>query len=114
MGLYNLGMKPLKSQRSLENLLKELGHHPYLAQQPNGWSDLSQDWMSPELLIRRLVYAKQAYFQMKPKNQNNEFYEEMIAKNIDKPEEIKKILAKNNNPYHKHVILFNLPEMLKS
>jgi len=114
MGLYNLGMKPLKSQRSLENLLKELGHHPYLAQQPNGWSDLSQDWMSPELLIRRLVYAKQAYFKMKPKNQNNEFYEEMIAKNFDKPEEIIKILAKNNNPYHKHVILFNLPEMLKS
>ena len=107
-------MKPINSQRVLEKLLKELGHHPYLAQQPNGGSDLSQDWMSPELLIRRLVYAKQAYFKMKPRNQNNEFYEEMIVKNFDKHHEILKVLSKHNEPYHKHVLLFNLPEMLKS
>jgi len=114
MGAYDLGMRPLNSQRVLEKLLKELGHHPYLAQQPNGWSDISQDWMSPELLIRRLVYAKQAYFKMKPKNQNNEFYEEMITKNFDRHDEILKILKKNSEPYHKHVLLFNLPEMLRS
>ena len=86
MGTYDLGMKPLNSQRVLEKLLKELGHHPYLAKQPNGWSDISQDWMSPELMIRRLVYAKQAYFKMQPKNQNNEFYDEMIKKNLDNPD----------------------------
>ena len=101
MGTYDLGMRPLNSQRVLEKLLKELGHHPYLAKQPNGWSDISQDWMSPELMIRRLVYAKQAYFKMKPKNQNNEFYEEMIAKNFDKPEEIIKILHENKLPLWK-------------
>ena len=114
MGAYDLGMRPLNSQRVLEKLLKELGHHPYLAKQPNGWSDISQDWMSPELMIRRLVYAKQAYFKMKPKNQNNEFYDEMIKKNFDNPDEILKVLNKHNKPYHKHVLLFNLPEMLKS
>tara|TARA_Y100000590_G_scaffold66607_1_gene72163 strand:+ start:1834 stop:3261 length:1428 start_codon:yes stop_codon:yes gene_type:complete len=114
MGTYDLGMRPLNSQRVLEKLLKELGHHPYLAKQPNGWSDISQDWMSPELMIRRLVYAKQAYFKMKPKNQNNEFYDEMIKKNFDNPDEILKVLNKHNKPYHKHVLLFNLPEMLKS
>ena len=38
-----------------------MGHHPYRAKQPNGWSDHSDDWISPELLIRRLVYAKASY-----------------------------------------------------
>ena len=51
---------------------------------------------------------------MKPKNQNNEFYDEMIKKNFDNPDEILKVLNKHNKPYHKHVLLFNLPEMLKS
>ena len=44
----------------------------------------------------------------------NDFYDEIVTKNFDKPDEILKILAQNNEPYHKHVILFNLPEMLKS
>ena len=62
MDLYALGQKPTNGQRSSEHLLRELGHHPYLAKQPNGWSDISDDWMSPELLIRRLVYSKEAYY----------------------------------------------------
>ena len=74
MDLYTLGLKPTHEQRSLEYLLRELGHHPYLAKQPNGWSDVSDDWMSPELLIRRLVYAKEAYYKKNRKSQTNEFY----------------------------------------
>ena len=58
MDKYVLGSKPTKSQRQPEKLLKELGHHPYRAKQPNGWSDISIDWLSPELLIRRLVLQK--------------------------------------------------------
>ena len=38
--------------------LKEIGLSPYRPTQPNGWSDLSADWISPELLLRRIVFAK--------------------------------------------------------
>ena len=98
MESYELGYKPSGYQRSLERLLKELGHHPYLVKQPNGWSDYSEDWMSPELMIRRLIFAKQGYFKMKPSNQNNGFYEKMIRKNFDNPNEILKFLKKKNKP----------------
>ena len=85
-----------------------------MAKQPNGWSDISDDWMSPELLIRRLVYAKEAYFKKTRKSQTNEFYEEMIEKNYDNSGEILKIIDQHRELVHKHVILFNLPETLKS
>ena len=114
MDLYSLGQKPTNGQRSSEHLLRELGHHPYLAKQPNGWSDISDDWMSPELLIRRLVYAKEAYYRKSSKSQTPEFYEEMIQKNYDNPNEILQILNQHKELVHKHVILFNLPETLKS
>ena len=114
MESYELGYKPSGYQRSLERLLKELGHHPYLAKQPNGWSDYSEDWMSPELMIRRLIFAKQGYFKMKPSNQNNDFYEKMIRKNFDNPNEILKFLKKKNQPEDRHILLFNLPEALKA
>ena len=114
MDLYNLGQKPTNGQRSSEHLLRELGHHPYLAKQPNGWSDISDDWMSPELLIRRLVYSKEAYYKKSGKSQTPEFYEEMVQKNYDNPNEILQILSQHKELVHKHVILFNLPETLKS
>ncbi len=114
MDLYSLGQKPTNGQRSLEHLLRELGHHPYLAKQPNGWSDISDDWMSPELLIRRLVYAKEAFYKKSSKSQTPEFYEEMVQKNYDNPNEILQILNQHKELVHKHVILFNLPETLKS
>ena len=114
MDLYALGQKPTNGQRSSEHLLRELGHHPYLAKQPNGWSDISDDWMSPELLIRRLVYSKEAYYKKSGKSQTPEFYEEMVQKNYDNPNEILQILSQHKELVHKHVILFNLPETLKS
>jgi uncharacterized protein (DUF1800 family) len=114
MDLYKLGNKPIKDQRALERLMDELGQHPYLAKQPNGWSDISEDWMSPELLIRRLVYAREAYYKKSGKSQTTEFYEEMIEKNYDNPSEILQIINQYKELVHKHVILFNLPETLKS
>ena len=70
--------------------------------------------MSPELMIRRLIFAKQGYFKMKPSNQNNGFYEKMIRKNFDNPNEILKFLKKKNQPEDRHILLFNLPEALKA
>ena len=48
--------------------------------------------MSPELLIRRLVYAREAYYKKSGKSQTTEFYEEMIEKNYDNPSEILQII----------------------
>ena len=97
-------------------VLKRIGHHPYRAKQPNGWSDLSADWMSPELLIRRLVYAARSYKFSKPENDNNEFYESVITKNFDQPDKILKYLFKNmvNRKSERNVLLFNHPEFLKA
>ncbi len=114
MDLYKIGNKPIRDHRALEYLMDELGQHPYLAKQPNGWSDISEDWMSPELLIRRLVYAREAYYKKSGNSQTKEFYEEMIEKNYDNPGEILKIIGQHREIVHKHVILFNLPETLRS
>ena len=40
--------------------------------------------------------------------------EEMIEKNYDNPSEILQIINQHKELVHKHVILFNLPETLKS
>ncbi len=114
MDLYKIGNKPIRDHRALEYLMDELGQHPYLAKQPNGWSDISEDWMSPELLIRRLVYARESYYKKSGNSQTKEFYEEMIEKNYDNPGEILKIIGQHKELVHKHVILFNLPETLRS
>ena len=114
MDTYTLGNEPNHNQKSPARFLKDLGHHPYLAIQVNGWSDISTDWMSPELIIRRLIYAKKGYFMMQSNNQNNEFYEKLITKNFDNPNQILYILKKQNKLEDKHTLLFNLPEVLKS
>ena len=114
MDTYELGRKPSKSHRQPEWKLNDLGHNPYRARQPNGFSDLAIDWISPELLIRRLVYAKDTYELTKSKNNNFEFYEKIVHKNFDNPEKILNFLKKSNTITERQVLLFNHPEFLKS
>ena len=114
MGKYELGQRPLKDQRRPERLLREMGHHPYRAKQPNGWSDISEDWLSPELLIRRLVYARLSYAYTKAKNNNVEFYEKIVSKNFNNPKKIIDFLSKKKRLNDKQTILFNHPEFLKA
>ena len=54
------------------------------------------------------------YYKKSGKSQTTEFYEEMIEKNYDNSGEILKIIDQHRELVHKHVILFNLPETLKS
>ena len=82
MDEYKLGFEPSKQRRLPEQLLRELGHHPYRAKQPNGWSDHSDDWISPELLIRRLVYAKLSHSFSKMQNNNENYYQNIVEKNF--------------------------------
>jgi len=113
MNSYELGFKPTKKQRMPEKLLRNIGHHPYRAKQPNGWSDHSDDWISPELLIRRLVYAKASYnFYITEKNYD--FYESIVQKNFNNPDNIMKYLSQKNRSKEKHTLLFNHPEFLKA
>jgi hypothetical protein len=70
--------------------------------------------MSPELIIRRLLYARQGYINLKPDNKNNEFFEKIVTNNFDNPEKIMKILNKNEKTIDKHILLFNLPEVLRA
>ena len=115
MDKYELGQRPFDSQREPEWLLQNIGHHPYRAKQPNGWSDHSADWISPELLIRRLVYAKASYnFAKMENNKNAEYYVNMVENNFDNPSKIMKYLNQKNRSVEKHTLLFNHPEFLKA
>ena len=118
MNSYVPGARPTKTQRTPERLLKNLGHHPYRAKQPNGWSDHSDDWMSPELLIRRLVFASKSRKFIKLENDNEEFYEKIINKNFDNPDKILNYTRKQTSKMRRlrdmNVLLFNHPEFLKA
>jgi uncharacterized protein (DUF1800 family) len=116
MDSYELGTAPTKKQRSPERIMWEIGHHPYRAKQPNGWSDFSEDWMSPELLIRRLVYAQLSYSFIKVKSRENyeEYYQNIVEKNFDNPNKIMKYLNQKSRSIEKHTLLFNHPEFLRS
>ena len=94
--------------------LQGLGHFPYGSKQPNGFSDFEVDWTSPELLIRRLVYAKDFFEFTKSKNNNFKFYKNIVKKNFDNTERIFKYLEKANKHYEAQILLFNHPEFLKA
>ena len=115
MDKYELGQKPLDSQRKPQRLLENIGHHPYRAKQPNGWSDRSDDWISPELLIRRLVYAKASFnFNKMENTKKAEYYEKIVEKNFNNPSKIMKYLNQKSRSVAKHTLLFNHPEFLKA
>ena len=114
MDTYELGITPTRKQRSPERLLRNIGQHPYRAKQPNGWSDHSDDWISPELLIRRLVYAKLSHSFSKMKNNNENYYQNIVEKNFDNPDKIMKYLNQKSRIVEKQTLLFNHPEFLRS
>ena len=111
---YRLGGGPDPYQAKPSWFMEDIGHHPYLSKQPNGYSDLAEDWMSPELIIRRLIYARQGYINLKSDNKNNEFFEKVVDKNFNNPDKIMKLLNQNEKPIDRHILLFNLPEVFRA
>ena len=72
-------------------------------------------FVSPELLIRRLVYAKASYnFAKMENNKNSEYYVKKVEDNFDNPSKIMKYLNQKNKSVEKHTLLFNHPEFLKA
>jgi uncharacterized protein (DUF1800 family) len=112
---YKLGHVPSNTLTFADWLLEDIGCHPYKQKQPNGYSDLEKDLLSTELVIRRLVYAKKAYRKLNSKDKYDlTLHERIVKNNFDNPDRILKILSKAKNEEEKHMILFNLPEVLKA
>jgi uncharacterized protein (DUF1800 family) len=76
---YDFKNKPRGHLNRPRSLMWEMGHHPYRPAQPNGWPDTEAEWLSPELLIRRLAVAKR----MAEKTVTLPPLEKSIANNFD-------------------------------
>jgi len=112
---HPLGIKPFGEISNQAWFLEDLGCHPYRQKQPNGFSDLEKDWLSTELIIRRIIFAKKAFHKYNVKDQLDEnIHEKIIRNNFDNPDKILKIVSKAKTNEEKHIILFNLPEVLKA
>ena len=115
MNNYELGNIVTKNIRENDWSLEDMGYHPYKSKQPNGYSDLSNDWLSTELIIRRLMYSKRAFERYNLQDQvDDTIHEKIIRQNFDNPDKILKIVSKAKRNVEKHMILFNLPEVLRA
>jgi len=109
---YDFKKKPTDSQREIEWMLEELGHLPYRPAQPNGWSDFEEDWISPELIIRRLIFASKMANRGLIRDDN--IIRAIIRRNFNKPEKIYKLLDSQKDYKNKLAIVCNSPDMLKA
>ena len=107
---YNFKIKPNNHQRRPRFFMKEIGYEPYRPIQPNGFSDIESDWISPELLIRRMSAPKEiAKRKIILKN-----FEKMIDKNFDNSEEMKKLIVGVKSDSTKMQLIFPSYRMLKT
>ncbi len=110
-----LGIKPFGQISWQGWFLEDLGCHPYRQKQPNGFSDLEKDWLSTELIIRRIMFAKTAFHKFNTQDMlDDNIHEKIIRNNFDNPDKILKIVSKAKTNEEKHILLFNLPEVLKA
>jgi len=76
---YDFKSKPQGILNRPRSVMWEIGHHPYRPAQPNGWPDTEAEWLSPELLIRRLALAKR----IAEDTRIRPAFDRSIAKNFD-------------------------------
>lgn len=55
--MYDFKSKPSRAINRMRWVMSDMGHNPFRPSQPNGWPDTEAEWLSPELLIRRLTMA---------------------------------------------------------
>ena len=61
------------------------------------------------------MYAKEAFYTYKTTDQLDlKIHEKIIRTNFDNPDKILKIVSKAKSNEDKHMILFNLPEVLRA
>ena len=119
---YEFKFEPSNRQEQLTWYLNEVGHSPYRPKQPNGWSDYEVDWVSPELLLRRLWFASNEIpNHVKIENYSHRFMSLCLERNFDDHERMTsmiedlKINKITKNDLEKiYGIICNLPWVLKA
>ena len=119
---YEFKFEPSNRQEQLTWYLNEVGHSPYRPKQPNGWSDYEVDWVSPELLLRRLWFASNEIpNHVKIENYSHSFISLCLERNFDDHERMTsmiedlKINKITKNDLEKiYGIICNLPWVLKA
>ena len=111
---YTFKFRPSALQRKPEKLLRELGHNPFRPIQPNGFPDTLREWVSPELLIRRLVVTRKIATQLKGLLLEERKLNELILRNFDNKNEIFEYLSKTRSTRDKLILLLCGPWMLKA
>jgi len=119
---YEFKFEPSNRQEQLTWYLNEVGHSPYRPKQPNGWSDYEVDWISPELLLRRLWFASNEIpNHVKIENYSHSFMSLCLERNFDDHERMTsmiedlKINKITKNDLEKiYGIICNLPWALKA
>ena len=119
---YEFKFEPSNRQEQLTWYLNEVGHSPYRPKQPNGWSDYEVDWISPELLLRRLWFASNEIpNHVKIENYSHSFMSLCLERNFDNHERMTsmiedlKINKITKNDLEKiYGIICNLPWALKA
>ena len=119
---YEFKFEPSNRQEQLTWYLNEVGHSPYRPKQPNGWSDYEVDWISPELLLRRLWFASNEIpNHVKIENYSHRFMSLCLERNFDDHERMTsmiedlKINKITKNDLEKiYGIICNLPWVLKA
>ena len=81
---YDFKSKPKGKLNRPRSVMWEIGHHPYRPAQPNGWPDTEAEWLSPELLIRRLALAKR----IADNTRIRPAFDKSIAKNFDNASDV--------------------------
>ena len=119
---YEFKFEPSNRQEQLTWYLNEVGHSPYRPKQPNGWSDYEVDWISPELLLRRLWFdSNEIPNHVKIENYSHSFVSLCLERNFDNHERMTsmiedlKINKITKNDLEKiYGIICNLPWILKA
>ena len=94
-------------------ICKNLGQLPFRPLQPNGWSDYEEDWLSPELLFRRIGVLNAFKNKNKFKHIDKTFLDEIIRKNFDDDKEVRSFIE-NVSEDEKIIALFTSKWMLKT
>ena len=114
---YDFKSKPRGRLNRPRSVMWEMGHHPFRPAQPNGWPDTEAEWLSPELLIRRLAVARE----ISKRTRHDPAYRETIARNFDSDGDLVEYLRRcKGTPSHDYdparsdgVYLFPSEWMLK-
>ena len=86
-------------QKRITNMLEDLGHPPYRPKQPIGFPETKVEWLSPELLIRRLVFSK-SFVANRARDLD---VEQMVKNNFDNSDEILNQLEDINPSFDQHL-----------